>query len=115
MDERILKKIRDELIKVAKRKNTVTYDLLASRTTLSSFSNWFYVISDYLDEINRRETGEGRPMMTAVVVTKEDGVPGGGFWDCAFYTCKVWDGKGSKETFWEKELRRVWDYWRISK
>jgi len=50
-------------------------------------------------------------MITAVAVREHSGMPGDGFWDCAYYTCKVWDGSGNKEKFWRNELEKVWRYW----
>ena len=99
MKEKILKKILEELKKIAKKRSKITYDILASRTGLDTYSNWFRIISEYLDEMNRRETQENRPMISAIVVRKDEGIPGDGFWDCAYYTCKVWDGTRSKEAF----------------
>jgi len=111
MNEKILNRIFNELVNVSKNRGTITYNILAKRSGLDSYANWRFLIWEYLDEINRREVEEGRPMITAVAVREDSGIPGDGFWDCAYYTCKVWDGNGSKEKFWRNELDRVWHYW----
>jgi hypothetical protein len=111
MNERLLEEMASELAGVAKKRQTITYGELARKLRLGPRSRWHQWIWEYLDDINRRETSEGRPMLTAVVVTEETGMPGPGFWKCARFTCKVWDGKGDPEDFWKRELQRVWDYW----
>jgi len=111
MREDVLETIRRELVKVAQRKQTITYGILASKTGLDINPGWHLFIGEYLDEINTKETSKGRPMLTAVVVSEETREPGNGFYKCALDSCEMWDGKGDPKTFWRKELERVWDYW----
>jgi hypothetical protein len=113
VNERVLASMRREILKVARKKRLIPYSILAARLGFDDNPGWRYLIPEYLAEINRRETSARppRPMLTAVVITEKDGMPGPGFWDCAYYVCGVWDGNGSREDFWRKELRRVWDYW----
>jgi hypothetical protein len=62
-----------------------------------------------LDAINRAENAEGRPLLTAVVVIKETGMPGSGFFA---YARELGLHTGSDDrAFWESELQRVHDYW----
>jgi hypothetical protein len=63
-----------------------------------------------LDEINRFEYENKRPMISALVISKEENRPGSGFWVCASDLGKF--NKGDDEDiFWSNELRSVWDYW----
>jgi len=105
----MLEKIRKQIIDVAKRRTTIPYDILAQRVGLINQPEWFWVIGKYLGDINEQETPKGNPMISAIVVGKETGIPGDGFWICA-YNLKVWDGKGDKEEFWKKELEKVWNH-----
>ena len=69
------------------------------------------VIAQLLDDINREEVTEHhRPMLSAVVVRKEDSIPGQGFFKCAekLGRCAL----SADETFYFEELKRVYDAWR---
>ena len=63
-----------------------------------------------LDEINRFEHEHKRPMISAVVIAKEENRPGSGFWVCASDLGEFIMG-GDEDRFWNDELRRVWEYW----
>lgn len=84
MNENTLEAMRREIIHVAKRRQTISYQILASRLGFDANPGWHNLIWEYLDEINRRETSNRRPMLTAMVVTEADGEPGKGFWKCAY-------------------------------
>jgi len=62
-----------------------------------------------LDDINRYEHQEHRPMLSAVVIVQADNKPGEGFFKLA-RDLGLFHG-GDELTFWVKELNRVWNYW----
>lgn len=68
------------------------------------------ILSQLLDDINAEEvTVHGRPMLSAVVVRKDESIPGPGFFECARklgrYTA------GAEDTFYCEELRQVYVAW----
>ena len=70
-------------------------------------------IAAMLDEINKYEASQGRPMLSAVVVhAGEDNMPGRGFFECARGLGKpVSRDRLAEIGFWAKEVRRVYEYW----
>jgi len=63
-------------------------------------------------EINEYEHRHGRPMLSAVVVTKDTGMPGGGFFVLASSLGKFnGDSEQEKRTFLESELEEVYNTW----
>ena len=93
--------LRQRLIQVARRKATVTYSELSPSAPRA--------IGRKLDQIGSVELADGRPLLTAVVVTKETGKSGTGF----FALAREWgrfDGN-NWNAFWQQELQAVWDYW----
>ncbi len=67
-------------------------------------------IGHLLGEISRYEHMHGRPMLSAVVVHKNNNKPGSGFFDLA-QELGIYDGLDD-DAFFIKELKRVYDYWR---
>ena len=93
--------LRQRLIQVARRRETVTYGELCPSAPRA--------IGRKLDQIGSVELAEGRPLLTAAVVTKETGKSGAGF----FALARAWgrfDGN-NWDAFWRQELQAVWDYW----
>ena len=69
-------------------------------------------IGAMLDEIDFLEHNAGRPLLSAVVVHAQDGLPGTGFFDCARKLGLLKAGKRQEELeFFVSELRRVQAYW----
>lgn len=99
-----------ELIEVARAGETCFYSAIAPLAGLDmAIPKDRPALGLILDEINRHEHGAGRPLLSAVVVLKHEGVPSLGFFDCArqlhLHTGLNDDG------FWVEELQRVYDYW----
>ncbi|MBN1473960.1 MAG: hypothetical protein JW914_05035 [Syntrophaceae bacterium] len=66
-------------------------------------------IASILDEISTSEHNQGHPLLSAVVIHKEDNMPGQGFFTLAK---RLGLYKGEDEfLFFLQELRRVHDYW----
>ena len=66
-------------------------------------------ISELLDEISRYEHQLGHPLISAVVIHKEDNIPGNGFFTMA-QGLGLFQGR-DRFMFFVKELRRVHDHW----
>jgi hypothetical protein len=68
-------------------------------------------IGQVLDELNRREHAVGRPLLSAIVVSKQGGAPSRGFYAVAT-ELGLYAG-GDKQEFWTEECKRVWNFdWR---
>lgn len=66
-------------------------------------------ISDILDEISRSELNSGRPFLSAIVILKDENIPGDGFFKLA-KELRLYDGSDDFR-FWIRELRKVHDHW----
>jgi hypothetical protein len=66
-------------------------------------------IGHLLGEISRYENIQGRPMLSVVVVHKNNNRPGSGFFELA-HELGVYDSLDD-DSFFIKELKRVYSYW----
>ncbi len=105
--------LRDKLRTVAAAGGTIFYSELGPWTEHHVNSEHFGpLIGRELDEINRIEHEQGRPLLSAVVISKEYNLPGTGFFECA-EELGHFTGR-DHVTFWIHELRRVHSYWNSS-
>ena len=105
------KAVYGEIIKVAKNEGTITYSEVASRAGIDTqLDGWNWRIRNILDTISRREHRNGRPLLSGVVVNKETGMPGAGFFKLA-KGLGLYNG-GDDIAYWLEELRRVHAHWR---
>jgi len=112
LDNKILKEIRKQLEYIAKnKKDPIPYEILAERVGLKDIPNWFHIIGEYLGDISEEEVKVyKRPMLSVLVVNAAEGIPSDGFFNFAWELGR-WDGKGSKNRFFEKELKEVRKTW----
>ena len=104
--------IYDKLKEIAHAESLITYQEVGSLVGLDMHDPGDRVIiAQLLDNINVEEvTVHQRPMLSAVVVRKEDGIPGPGFFKCAKKLGRYM--VGPELEFYCKELQRVYDAWR---
>jgi|SRR5665811_1123287 len=104
-------RVREELILVATSGETIYYKCLGIRIApelhVLTFSK---AVSPILDAINRAEHKACRPLLSAVVVRKDSGQPGKGFFTSARKLGPHSDT--SDEDFWQIQIARVHDRWR---
>ena len=74
----VLREMRMELLKAARDRRTVTYGHLMSKFGLARGDTGETVVG-VLGEIDRQESLAGAPGFAALVVRKDTGYPGGGF------------------------------------
>ena len=79
---------------------------LQSRVYYSDLPRNPETVGNILDEINRYEHSKGKPMLSAIVVSKTTRQPSSGFYDCA-ETLGLWHRGENKELFWIKQLNAV--------
>lgn len=102
--------IYDRLVEIAKGGDVTYYSDIAPLAGLDmSLPPDRNRISDILDEISRTESSLGRPLLSAIVILKDENIPGDGFFKMA-KELRLYDGSDDFR-FWIRELRRVHDHW----
>jgi hypothetical protein len=102
--------LQDRLQKIARQGGTAYYSDIAPLLGIDTGDPYFGVrIGRILDEVNHAEHAAGRPLLSAIVIAKETGMPGEGFFTCA-RDLRRYTGRDDL-AYWVEELRRVHDYW----
>jgi hypothetical protein len=100
----------DRLHQIARQGGTAYYSELAPLIGSDSSDPYFGVrIGRIPDEVNHAEHAAGRPLLSAIVIAKETGMPGEGFFTCA-RDLKRYAGRDDL-AYWVEELRLVHYYW----
>ena len=111
--ERAVAELTDVLVPVARRGTTVTYsDAVSNLSTvhLTADSTAFHVL---LGDVSRASFDAGAPLLSAVVVAKDSGQPGGGFYDLTRQLgFDVPDERVAESMFWASHLDEFHRWWR---
>ena len=99
--------VDEELKKIAKAGKTAYYSDIAPLAGLAADSKEFRII---LTRISRDEHKAGRPLLSVVVVGKNEGIPRLGFFKLA-KELGLMQGEDQK-AFFEEELKKVHEQWR---
>jgi hypothetical protein len=100
----------DRLREVARDQDLTTYGEVAPYGGIDSRQPHFdAVIGRLLDDVNRAEIEEQRPMLSAVVINKDTSMPWAGFFNCA-RELRGYSGNDDL-AFWAEEVKRVYAYW----
>ena len=65
-----------------------------------------------LGDVSEFENSQGRPLLSAFVVQKENGMPGNGFFEMAERLQLYDPSKTSKRKFLKQEQEKVREYWK---
>jgi Protein of unknown function (DUF2442) len=97
-----------EISSRARRESTITYSDLTQKISSIAFGPSDYSFHYLLYEISREEDAAGRGLLSALVVRKEDGLPGQGFFDLARET-----GRDVADPMlaWTEEVKLVFAKW----
>jgi len=100
--------IYDKLKEVARAEDKIYYQELGSLVGLDMHDPGdVYTISQLLGNINEEEvTVHQRPMLSAIVLRKDEGIPGPGFWVCA-RSLGLYTG-GDEVDFWVDQVKQVY-------
>ena len=102
-------KIYAEILRVAKNKGMTFYSDIAPLAGLNmGMASDRSRIANILDSISTAEHRSGRPLLSAVVILKEENIPGQGFFSLA-KRLGLYDGSDDTQ-YWTEEVRRVHDY-----
>jgi len=104
-------KIYDRLKQTAKAGLVTTYSEIAPLAGLDmGRQDDRNKIAEILGEISTHEHRQGRPMLSVVVIHKENNIPGQGFFTLARELGLF--GDDNEFMFFVRELRRVHDFWK---
>lgn len=110
VDEQIPEALMEKLRATARLQDVTYYSDIAPLLGIDIGNEYFgALVGRVLDRVNRREFAENRPLLSAVVVSKETGSPGRGYYGCA-KDIRRHTGK-SDEAAWLDELKSVYSYW----
>ena len=101
------------LIELAKNKKFITYGKLAEKFNidLRNVYEREHKFDEILDEINKHEYDNKRPLLTVIITNKDTKMPGKGFFRVAKEYGLKKEGQ-TDEMFFIEEVNRVFDYWR---
>jgi hypothetical protein len=100
--------IRTILIGVARDRQLITYSDLTRMLQTASLHYHSPALARLLVEIGSEELQAGRPSLPALVVTRQTGIPGAGF----FKIDGQWDADITDPVaYWSGEVQNVYDYW----
>ena len=106
--------IYTRLLKVAMGADTITYREIAEGTGLRTAGHGLgQDLAPHLDRINLYEWRRGRPLLSALVVRKDTGLPGVDFFKFAAHIGATEAGSDNQD-FWRQhvaELRKAWSIW----
>ena len=102
--------IYEKLKSIARAKDVITYGALMKMIGLDTEDpSDRSKIAKILDEINRYEVENRRPMLSSVVIRQDKNMPGQGFFKLARELKKHHGYKDS--LFWAYEIIKVHNYW----
>jgi len=100
-----------ELKRIAKTRGLAYYSDIAPLADLDmSLDRDRAEIGKLLGEISEHEHEQGKPLLSAVIVHKEGGRPGKGFFTLARELELIKPGE-DEEAFWSREVERVRKQW----
>ena len=102
--------MRQVMVETARRGQLITYSELCASLKTAYLHYHSPQIVRLLDEIGMIEHEAGRPILPAVVVGKQSGIPGAGYFRIAGEGHEN-DSPFDPKANWEADLQAVFDYW----
>lgn len=100
--------IRDIVQAVARNGDTITYGDLAARLQTASFHPRSAVYHRLLREICLEEEATGRGFLCALVVKKDTGLPGSGYFR---FMAQRGEDVSHPAQFWRQHVQQIYNYW----
>jgi hypothetical protein len=94
------------LTECARRRGTVTYSDLCDSVTAIHLTPYSFAIVAFLNEICTEEDAAHGVMMASLVVRKDTGIPGDGYFG---HAVRLGRDTADREAFWRSEAERVWE------
>ena len=105
------KAVYERLVKAARAREFVHYGELAKMLGIDMDNPHFgALVGKVLGQISEDEVAAGRPMISAIVVSKDDMLPGRGFFNLGQELHRVERGE-DEIGFAIRQIKHVHDYW----
>lgn len=106
--EALKREMRQILIGLARIRVTICYSDLAALLRTASVHHRSPSFHRLLDDMCREDEARGRASLAALVVRKDSGIPGAGF-----FTIAAGDGDDVSDplAYWRDQFERACDYW----
>lgn len=102
----------DLLVGVARQRSKVSYGAVVARMHTISLPPDSTAFHHMLGDVSAQAFDEGAPLLSAVVVHKHDGKPGGGFARLARRLgFEVEEDPAAEDAFWGQQLMAVHSWW----
>lgn len=98
------------MIQQARLRQTITYAELCAMMQTARIHYHSGVMVRLLDAVGQIEYEAGRPVLPAVVVTKQTGIPGAGYFRLPG-TAPDEQAPADAEAIWQADLQAVFEYW----
>ena len=96
---------KDFLIECARRRTTTSYSELCEKVTAIRLRPYSFAIVGFLNEICTEEDAAHGTMLASLVVRKDTGMPGDGYFG---HADKLGRETAERRAFWEKEVQRIY-------
>lgn len=96
----------DFLVRCARTRSTTTYSQLCEEVGAIHLRPYSFAIIAFLDEICAEEDARHGVVTASLVVRKDTGMPGNGYFG---ELSRLGHGIDDREAFWRAEVERVWD------
>lgn len=100
--------MRDILIGMAKLRQPITYSALAANLQTSFVHHRAPYFQRLLDEVCREDEAAGHAVLAVLVVRKDTGICGSGFF---LHAANEGHDVSDPQAYWRAEFERVCDYW----
>ena len=103
--------VYDRLVQAARAREFVHYDELAKMLGVDMTNeHWAVQVGKVLDPVNEAEVAAGRPMLSAIEVSKDTMLPGKGFFMLGQQLRRTEPGE-DEIGFAIRQIKRVHEYW----
>jgi hypothetical protein len=106
--EDVKTEIRQLLIDTARARTVIAYSELTAMLQTARVHYHSHILARLLVDIGWEETEAGRPVLPALVVTRQSGMPGQGFFKLAAE--RGYD-ISQPDQYWAAAVQQVHDYW----
>jgi hypothetical protein len=108
--EAVTEEIRSILTDIARQGlPPISYSELCRHIQTASIHYHSHLLTRLLIEVGRREMEAGRPVLPALVVSKQSGIPGPGYFKVADSHDSLPDADARQQ--WQADLDQVYAYW----
>ena len=106
--EAVKAEMRDSMIAAARERRTMTYTELAESLHTVYLHPHSYLFAHLMREVCREEEAKGHGMLCALVVSKQTGMPGGGYFRLA--ALRGLD-PSDLDAMWRQDLESLFSIW----